>query len=209
VGQDKLPHYLSNLVQENAMTRLNALRELRQQTDRMLDALQDELVEQALKETSMPEVAKVLGMTHSTAHRKYGHLLPEKKRRRGKKRNKIIRLSPPPAKLAIPERRQLTEAERLRRKAERAERRRREKWPALLKAAEREAINRHPSSCPRCGSTDGKRNVLFPRNPRLVDWTITADDLIVLCPSCPDEERRRAWEEAEARWPPIDREGDG
>jgi hypothetical protein len=76
----QLPLPLRNLVQENPLTRLKALTQLRA----TFDLLEEDLVAQALRypDITFEDVAHALGLkSASQANRRYRHLAPEAKRR--------------------------------------------------------------------------------------------------------------------------------
>jgi hypothetical protein len=76
----QLPPSLRNLVQENPLTRLAALTELRE----VIDLLEADLVAQALRYpgTTWEAVGRALGISAAQANRRYRALAPEAKRRR-------------------------------------------------------------------------------------------------------------------------------
>lgn len=80
---------LRHLGHPNPETALAALRKIRAQTNTGFDLIEAELIRRSLQTGSTwDEIGRALGISGSSAHRKYGHLAPPGRRRTPRRRQK-------------------------------------------------------------------------------------------------------------------------
>jgi hypothetical protein len=72
---------IHNLFSARAETQLVALADLRGRLDALLDVAQEALVRRAVSDgATWKEIGRAIGVTSSTAHRRYAHLLRGKRK---------------------------------------------------------------------------------------------------------------------------------